>query len=138
MNSKIRRYSEMAQFDDFLERYEYLRLGGIVGRATFGFDRHINQNFYRSSQWKSVRDSVIVRDEGCDLGVPGFEIHDELLVHHINPMSVDDILGHEEWIVNPEYLITTRTSTHNAIHYGEADMLQVAFVERAPGDTKLW
>lgn len=135
---RIRRYSELMRYDSFDDRYEYLKLGGEVGRSTFGFDRHINQTFYRSSQWKSVRDFVIVRDNGCDLAVPGHEIHTELLVHHMNPMTVDDILHGEEWILDPEYLICVCHNTHNAIHYGDKSLLPTAFVERRPGDTKLW
>lgn len=136
--TRTRRYSELRQLLTFEERYEYLRLGGGVGEATFGFDRHINQAFYHSLEWKQAREYVIVRDNGCDLGIPGFEIHAELLVHHMNPMSADDIMSHDEWILDPNYLITTTQSTHNAIHYGDRSLLPKPFVERAPGDTRLW
>lgn len=134
----IKRYSQMRRYETFMERFEYLKLGGVVGETTFGFDRHINQKFYRSHEWKRVRDLVIMRDEGCDLGVPGHEIHTELLIHHINPMAATDIIHGEEWILDPEYLITTTHSTHNAIHYGDASLLPREYVPRRPGDTTLW
>lgn len=135
---KIRTYSELSQVRGFVERYEYLRIGGTVGFDTFGFDRHINQSFYRSREWRSVRNEVIVRDNGCDLGVVGREIPAEALVHHINPLTVADLIHHEEWVLNPEYLITTTHDTHNAIHYGDKSLLRKPYVARAPGDTKLW
>lgn len=133
-----KRYAELRRFETFEERFEYLRLHGDVGRSTFGFDRWINQQFYRSREWKQARDFVIVRDNGCDLGVPDYEIHGELLIHHINPIVADDILHGEEWIFNPEYLITTTHNTHNAIHYSDASLLPRIVVARQPGDTKLW
>lgn len=133
----IKTYSEMARYSAFEDRFEYLKLGGVLGNETFGFDRHINQAFYTSREWRRVRQQVIVRDNGCDLGVLGFEIHVDLLVHHINPMTPEDIVHDEEWIFNPEYLITTSKSTHNAIHFGTG-ILRRPFVERRPGDTKLW
>jgi hypothetical protein len=131
-------YSELCHLSTFEDRYEYLRLGGGVGIATFGFDRYINQAFYTSSEWKSVRRLVIARDQGCDLGVEGCEIEKGLLVHHINPMDADDIIHFEEWILNPEYLITTSQKTHNAIHYGDRNLLPKPYLPRAYGDTKLW
>jgi len=134
----FRKYSELRRLFTFEERYEYLRLGGIVGESTFGFDRYINQDFYRSREWRTVRDQVIVRDNGCDLGVDGYDIHGNLLVHHMNPMTADDVVHSEEWILNPEYLITTTQDTHNAIHYGDKTLLKTPFVPRIPGDTKLW
>ena len=133
-----KRYSELRTLQTFEERYEYLRLGGTVGHSTFGFDRYLNQDFYRTREWRQTRDFVIVRDNGCDLGIPGYEIGDELLVHHINPMTADDIVRHEEWVLNPEFLITTTKATHNAIHYGNRDLLRTPFVERSRGDTRLW
>jgi hypothetical protein len=136
--TRVRTYSELRRFDTFEERYEYLRLGGGVGESTFGFDRYINQAFYRSSLWKQVRNQVIVRDNGCDLGIPDRPINGGLLVHHINPMSVDDLIHHEEWVLNPEYLITTTHDTHNAIHYGDQSLLKKPFTPRQMGDTKLW
>jgi hypothetical protein len=134
----FRRYSELRRLFTFEERFEYLRLGGVVGTTTFGFDRYINQDFYRSREWRSVREQVIVRDEGCDLGVEGYEIHGNLLVHHMNPMSADDVVHGEEWILNPDFLITTTQDTHNAIHYGDKSLLKTPFVPRQPNDTKLW
>lgn len=135
---RTRSYSELRRFETFEDRFEYLKLGGTVGRSTFGFDRHINQSFYTSSEWKSIRQGVIIRDNGCDLGVPGYEINGSLLVHHINPLDVDDLIHHEEWVLDPDFLITTTQTTHNAIHYGDSSLLPKPFVARAPGDTRLW
>lgn len=135
---RIRTHSELMKFDSFEDRYDYLKLGGGVGHSTFGFDRYLNQEFYHSITWKSVRQHVIIRDNGCDLGVDGYEIHAELLIHHINPMTADDLIHGEEWITDPEFLITTTHSTHNAIHYGDRSLLTPPVVERRPGDTKLW
>jgi hypothetical protein len=138
MASRIRRYSELRELKTFDERYEYLQLGGGVGVETFGFDRYINQAFYASNEWKNARRVAIARDLGCDLGIPGYEIHVDLLVHHMNPLDVDDISHNEEWILNPEYLITTSKRTHNAIHYGDRSLLAKPLVPRRPGDTRLW
>jgi len=134
----IRSYSELKRLNTFEERFEYLRLHGDVGRSTFGFDRYLNQRFYKSYEWKSVRDHVIVRDNGCDLGVNGYEIHTGALIHHINPLAVDDIIHNELWIFDPEYLITTTQRTHNAIHYSDVSLLPKVVVAREKGDTKLW
>ena len=136
--SKIRTYSELSQLTTFEDRYQYLKLPGIVGQATFGFDRWLNQEFYRSREWQSAREFVIVRDEGCDLGIPGHEIHSGLLVHHMRPMSVRDIEHGETWIIDPEFLIVTSHRTHNAIHYGDESLLPREPVSRRPGDTTLW
>jgi hypothetical protein len=133
-----KRYSELRRFDTFEDRFDYLRLGGGVGRATFAFDRHINQKFYLSREWQDIRTFVIVRDEGCDLGVPGYDIHVGPLIHHMNPMRVTDIVNREEWILDPEFLITTTHHTHNAIHYGGDDPSPKVVMERSPRDTKLW
>lgn len=135
---KTRTYSELCQLETFEERYEYLRLGGRLGTTTFGFDRWVNQQFYKSREWLSTREQVIVRDNGCDLGLEGFEIFSGLLVHHMNPISLEDLEHGIDWIVDPEYLITTSLRTHNAIHYGDATLLPRGPVERRPGDTKLW
>jgi hypothetical protein len=135
---KTRTYSELRRFTTFEDRYAYLAMQGEVGTATFGFDRWINQRFYRSREWKQVRDLVIVRDEACDLGVPGYDIHTQLLIHHMNPVTANDLIRGEEWVLDPEYLITTTHRTHNAIHYGDASLIRRAPVERRPGDTKLW
>lgn len=133
-----RSYSELSRLDTWEERFEYLKLGGGVGRSTFGFDRHINQQFYMSREWQDVRNYVVVRDEGCDLAVAGYEIHIQPLIHHMNPMSVDDILHKEDWILDPEFLITTTHTTHNAIHYAKESPYPKVVTERTPQDTKLW
>lgn len=135
---KVRTYSDMRVYETFEERFEYLCLAGEVGKETFGFDRWINQHFYRSREWQQARELVLVRDNGCDLGVPGYEIGREPLVHHINPMTPEDLMEHQVWVLDPEYLITTTHRTHNAIHYGDASLLRQPLVERRPGDTKLW
>lgn len=133
-----RRYSELSRLQSFEERFEYLRLHGAVGRSTFGFDRYLNQKFYKSREWKLARDFVIVRDNGCDLGVNGYEIHQYALIHHINPVVKEDILEGESWIFDPEFLITTTHQTHNAIHYSDVSLLPKIVQDREPGDTKLW
>ncbi len=138
MTINIRSYTEMCQFHTFKERYDYLRLRASVGEVTFGFDRWINQQFYRSVQWKQIRDEVIARDLGCDLGLEGYDIFDRVIIHHMNPMRAEDIDGGDPDILNPEYLITTTHNTHNAIHYGDESLLPRPMVERRPGDTKLW
>lgn len=136
--TKLRRYSELRQLDTFLERFRYLSLPGQVGTTTFGFDRHVNQRFYRSTEWRQVRHHVIARDLGCDLGIPDHEIYDKVLIHHMNPMRVDDIVDGDDSIVNPEFLICVTHKTHNAIHFGDESQLPKLSVERQPGDTKLW
>lgn len=136
--SKIRTYSELRRLKTFEERFDYLRLAGEVGYSTFGFDRWLNQNFYRSREWKRARNNVIVRDNGCDLGIEGFEIYTDLVVHHMNPMSPDDIKHGETWIIDPNYLITTSLQTHNAIHFGDESQLPRGPITRLPGDTTLW
>lgn len=134
----IRTYSELSTYDFFEDRLKYLTLNGEVGRSTFGFDRYINQKFYTSYEWRRARYETILRDNGCDLGVLGYEINGSLLIHHINPMTIDDILHGEEWIFNPEYLITTTQNTHNAIHYGTDKLLPKVVASRIRNDTKLW
>lgn len=135
---RTRSYSELRSRSTFEERFDYLCIPGEVGTATFGFDRWINQHFYQSREWKHARDAVIFRDGACDLGIPGYEIHAGLLVHHMNPITPEDLIGGEEWVLDPEYLITTTQRTHNAIHYGDASLIRRAPVERRPGDTRLW
>lgn len=137
-NTRIRSYSEMRQFETFEERFRYLNLNGAVGDTTFGFDRWINQQFYTSTQWKHARRDVIARDLGCDLGVEGHEIYDKVFVHHMNPMTFDQIDGADSSILDPEFLITVSHNTHNAIHYGDENLLPRAMVDRQPGDTRLW
>lgn len=131
-------YTDLSKRTAFLARFRYLMLGGELGVATFGYDRHLNQAFYSSYTWKRVRDEVIVRDEGCDLGLPGHEIMDRILVHHMNPIKVQDLTHFNEDILNPEYLICVTQATHNAIHFGDEKQLPRPFVERRPGDTTLW
>lgn len=134
----IRTYSELITLPTFEERFKYLQLNGQVGKDTFGFDRYINQNFYRSLEWKRVRDKVILRDNGCDLGVEGYEIHGRILIHHMNPITIKDIESMSEYLLNSEYLISTVHNTHNAIHYGDESLLITAPIERRKNDTCPW
>lgn len=135
----IRTYSELSKLKTFRERYEYLKLGGIVGEDTFGFDRYLNQIFYTSKEWKQIRNFVITRDNGCDLGIPDHKIIDDLiLVHHMNPITKDDIINKSEMLLNPEYLITTVKPTHDAIHYGDESLLVEDYIERSKNDTCPW
>lgn len=134
----IRTYSEMLRVSEFEDRYRYLALRGVVGHSTFGFDRYMNQQFYTSREWRQLRQHVIARDKGCDLAVDGYEIHTKLIIHHMNPMTVEDITHGVSSILDPEFLITTTLKTHNAIHYGDERLLPRPLVERRPGDTKLW
>jgi len=134
----LRTYSEMIRLHSFEDRFEYLSLKGVVGDPTFGFDRWMNQQFYRSREWRHTRERVILRDMGCDLSVPGREIHSRILIHHMNPMSAFDIVHGNEDILDEEFLITTQHATHNAIHYGDANLLPREYVARSAGDTKLW
>lgn len=134
----IRSYSELRRFETFEERFDYLKLGGSIGTSTFGFDRHINQAFYSSYEWERAREEVIVRDHGCDLGVFGYEIHVHILIHHMNPIVLDDIIHGEPWLFDPENLITTTKKTHNAIHYGRPNPYPKVVAARLPNDTKLW
>lgn len=134
----IRTYTELSRFNTFLDRYEYLRLGGRVGESTFGWDRWINQRFYRSNEWKSIRNHVIVRDQGFDLGAEDAPLLGAHLIHHMNPLTIEDIETASDNMLDPEYLITTSLRTHNAIHFGDRDLLPAPYVERRPGDTKLW
>lgn len=134
----IKTYSELIKFDSYIDRFRYLKLGGSVGRETFGFDRYLNQRLYQSQKWKSARDRVIVRDLGCDLGVPGYEIYGHPLIHHMNPITVDDILRESDLVFDPEFLITTVHNTHNAIHYGDEKLLILDPIERTPNDTCPW
>jgi len=117
----IRTHSELSQIDSYEERFEYLSLSGRVGEDTFGFDRYLNQQLYKSKEWKMIRDIVITRDNGCDLGMDGYDIFGTIYVHHMNPISPDDILNSSEYLLNPEYLICVSLDTHNAIHYGTND-----------------
>lgn len=134
----IRTYSELMTLPTYEERYRYLKLGGRVGEETFGFDRYLNQEFYKSDEWLKVRDEVIIRDNGCDLGIPDREIHGRILVHHMNPITIDDIKNRSEFLLNPEYLITTVKNTHDAIHYGDESLLFTVPKERSKNDTCPW
>lgn len=136
----IRTYSELMLFDTYEERYNYLKLDGQVGASTFGFDRYLNQIFYRSPEWKRIRRDVIIRDNACDLGVEGRDIFDKrfIIIHHMNPISIDQIKDRDPAIFNPEFLITTILRTHNAIHYGDVDQLIKDPIVRQANDTCPW
>lgn len=138
MSTIIRTYSELSLLPTFEERYRYLRLTGQVGQETFGFDRYLNQVFYRSQRWKQVRDYVIIRDNGCDLGVEGYEIHGRIIIHHMNPITIEDIQRDSNYLLDPEFLICTVHNTHNAIHYGDERLLITAPIERTRNDTCPW
>lgn len=135
---KIRTYSELMKYTTFKERYEYLKLGGKVGEETFGFDRYLNQKFYKSKEWQAVRDHVIIRDNGCDLGMEDSPIHGRIIIHHMNPITKFDILNQTEFLLNPEYMICTIKRTHDAIHYGDESLLFNGLVERTKNDTCPW
>jgi len=150
---KIRTYSELIMYDSFLDRFKYLKLDGQVGNDTFGFDRYLNQVFYNSIEWQRARDNVILRDNGCDLGIEGREIEtvydlnsrtkrrrktSNLIIHHMNPISIEDVKNRNPIIFNPEFLITTVLRTHNAIHYGNVDNLSAGPIERKINDTIPW
>ena len=134
----IKTYSELSKLTTFEERYRYLRLGGRVGEETFGFDRWINQMFYKDPEWLKIRDGVIIRDNGCDLGIEGREIYSRIIVHHMNPITKADILDRSEFLLNPEYLICTVKNTHDAIHYGDENLLITLPMERNVNDTCPW
>lgn len=134
----VRTYSEMARYSTMLDRYNYLKLTGRVGESTFGWDRQYNQRFYHSLEWRRIRDAVILRDAGCDLGIEGYEIYDRLVIHHMNPVTIEDIQTASPKILNTNFLVCTSRLTHQAIHYGDASLLPEDLVVRQPGDTKLW
>lgn len=135
----IRTYSELSKLKTFRERYEYLKLDGTIGEETFGFDRYINQMFYKSEEWKRIRNYVITRDNGCDLGIQDRKIVDSvILVHHMNPITKEDIINKNEILLDPEYLITTIKPTHDAIHYGDESLLAEDLVIRSKNDTCPW
>ena len=136
--TNIRTYSELIQLPTFKERFDYLRLDGVVGKDTFGFDRYLNQQFYRSSEWKRIRNQVIVRDNGCDLGIDEYEIHGRILIHHMNPISIEDLQYMSDLLMNPEYLICVSHRTHNAIHYGDESLIVTIPIERSQNDTCPW
>lgn len=137
MNDKS--YSEMITMSEFDDRFRYAKLDGQVGMDTFGFDRYLNQQFYRSKEWKRLRDQIIIRDNGCDLGVPGHEISGKICIHHLNPLSPEDITESTEKLFDPDNLVCVSAETHNAIHYGDESILEKnKIVERSPGDTCPW
>lgn len=139
MTTMIRTYSELIKYDSFEDRFRYLKLDGLVGEETFGYDRYINQIFYNSDEWKRTRRNIIVRDNGCDLGVDGFDIYSKILIHHMNPINVNDIIERSDYIMNPEYLICVAFETHNAIHFGdESILMNQQIIERRPNDTCPW
>lgn len=131
-------YSELIQLPTFKERYDYLQIKGQVGESTFGFDRYLNQIFYKSPEWKRVRDYVIARDNGCDLGIEDRPIYGRILIHHMNPITQRDIYRRQDEILDPEFLIAVSHVTHNAIHYGDESMLFIDLVERTANDTCPW
>lgn len=135
---KVRTYSELITLPTFEERFEYLQLSGSIGADTFGFDRYLNQIFYKSKEWKRLRNQIIIRDNGCDLAVDGYDIYERVIIHHMNPITKDDILNRSDILMNPEYLICTTHSTHNAIHYGNEELLPRAPIVRTPNDTCPW
>ena len=134
----MRTYSELSKLKTFKERFEYLKLDGLIGEETFGWDRYLNQVFYKSPEWRSTRDKIIVRDNGRDLGVEGYDIFGKVIIHHMNPMSLGDIANRNPDIFNPEYLICVSHETHNAIHYGDANQLNLGPIERTVNDTCPW
>ena len=141
--SMIRTYSELIKRESFLDRYRYLRLGGKIGEETFGFDRYLNQQFYMSQEWKTVRNHVIIRDTGnnkyCqDLGVDGYDIYGHIIVHHMNPLTMEDLIRKTKYLLDPEYLICTVKNTHDAIHYGNEDLLITSPIVRTRNDTCPW
>ena len=138
MMKNIKTYSELITIPTFEERFEYLKLDGQVGVETFGFNRYLNQAFYKSDEWLSIRDYIITRDNGCDLGMEGYEIYGRILIHHINPITKDDIIQRSRILLDPENLITTVKRTHDAIHYGDSNLLMKAPIERRKNDTCPW
>lgn len=134
----IRTYSELIKLPTFEERFRYLQLNGQVGKDTFGFDRYFNQRFYTSYKWRKIRDFVIMRDNGCDLGMEGYEIGGKIIIHHMNPITITDIEKQSDLLLNPEYLISTVHNTHNAIHYSDENLLVTGPIIRTPNDTCPW
>ena len=131
-------YTDMMSYDSFIDRYGYLKLSGIIGEDTFGFDRYLNQTFYKSPEWRRFRNQIISRDLGCDLAHPDYEIRGLIIIHHLNPITKDDILERSDFLMNPEYAVCVSHNTHQAIHYGDESLLPEIFVERRPNDTCPW
>ena len=135
----IRTYDELIKRQTFLQRFNYLKLGDKIGKETFGYDRYLNQRFYKTPEWKKLRDEIIIRDDGCDLGHPDFPIYGRIIIHHMNPLTKDHILHSTEYLLDPKYLICVSHDTHNAIHYGSSDLLLIDEpVIRKPNDTCPW
>lgn len=134
----LRRYSELKRLKTFEERYEYLRIGGLIGESTFGFERYLNQQLYTSQRWRQLRNEIIIRDNGCDLGIEGRDICDKIIIHHMNPITRDQIQEPDDSMFDPEYLICVSLNTHNAIHYGDASLLKKDYIPRRPNDTCPW
>ena len=134
----FRTYSELILLPSFKERFRYLKLDGVVGKETFGCNRWLNQELYHSAEWKRFKDKILIRDNGCDLGVEGFEIRGAAIIHHLNPISFDDILNRNPCVFDPENAVCTQLRTHNAIHYGDESLLNLNTVERRPNDTCPW
>ena len=135
----IRTYKDLSMLKTFKERYKYLKMSdGMVGADTFGYDRYLNQLFYQTKEWKHLRDQLIIRDNGCDLGVDGYDIYGRIIVHHMNPITKTDILDRTDYLMNPDYLICTTQRTHNAIHYGDENLLLTMPIERTKNDTCPW
>lgn len=134
----IRTYSELITLRTYEERYEYLRLDGVIGADTFGYDRYLNQQFYRTPEWRKLRRNIIIRDNGCDMGLEGYEIQGNIYIHHMNPITKDDILNRSEYLLNPEFLICLSFNTHQAITYGSVDAPVQRPIERSKNDTCPW
>ena len=136
--TNLRSYSELITIDSFTGRFDYLKLNGVVGVSTFGFDRYLNQRFYKSQEWVSIRNHILIRDGGYDLGIEDRLVGGKIIVHHMNPLLIEDIILLKPIAIDPEYLISMSINTHNAIHYGDENLLIKEFKERTPDDTKLW
>lgn len=134
----IRRYSELIRLPSYDERFEYLRIGGAIGESTFGFDRYLNQTFYTSKEWRSIRRNVIVRDNGCDMAHPDYSIGNRIVIHHLNPITIEDIESGNPEILNPDFLVCVSDLTHKAIHFGDSELLPKPLIERKPFDTCPW
>lgn len=136
--TKIRTYSELITIPTYEERFEYLRLDGLVCEETFGFDRYLNQIFYNSGEWRSLRNDIIIRDNGCDLAMEDYDIHGRIYIHHMNPIAITDILTQSDFLLNPDFLVCTAFRTHQAVHYGDISLLSTAPIERTRNDTCPW
>lgn len=134
----IRTYTELMKLQTFEERFRYLKLVARVGEEIFGFDRYLNQQFYHSQEWKSIRNEIIIRDNACDLGITGREMNKGIIIHHMNPITKDDLIHQSDFLLNPDYLICVSKKTHSAIHYGDESLLFDGLVERSKNDTCPW